>query len=101
MKQNSYNCPYCGYQFKKQELWMKNSISCPICNCYVVKSFRKLPIILLIFMDCFIVRFFGKGPNSIMFLLIGSILATICRVLILCCFPLMNKLSISYLKKTK
>lgn len=99
MKQNSYSCPNCGYQFKKQELWMKNSISCPICNHYAVKSFKKLPIILLLFLDYFIVRFFGKGPNSIMFLLIGIIFAIICRGLILCCFPLMEKLGISYLKK--
>lgn len=99
METNHQNCPNCGHSFTKQELFKKSSMLCPVCHKQIVKHFTFIPIIILTVADYLIVRAFHQSPASIMFLVVGCILALLCRGLLLCCYPMLEKIKIVYLKE--
>lgn len=72
---------------------------CPVSHKQIVKHFTIIPIIILIVVDYLIVRAFHQSPASIMFLVVGSLLALLCRGLLLCCYPMLEKIKIVYLKE--
>lgn len=72
---------------------------CPVCHKQIVKHFTLIPIIILIVVDYLIVRVFHQSPASIMFLVVGCLLAFLCRGLLLYCYPMLEKIKIVYLKE--
>ena len=100
METNHQNCPNCGHSLTKQELWMKNNMLCPICQEHIGKHYTIIPMIILIVIDYLIVKkLFHQEFTSSMFFAVGCLLVLVCRVLLLCCYPLLDKLRLVYLKE--